>query len=189
MNMQRIEKEEAILLSLAKLDYLSRSQLQRMHNLKSDRNANHFLKSMSDYLCSFRDGENVYYLSAAGRERVGCEKVRKRTMQADHFLLRNQVYLAYGRPSTWKNEIKIEANGVCVVADAVFKQNSLFHFVEIDITQKMGENARKIARYRKLYAIKPFKLVFATTTEYRRKRLLKLCSGLDAAVYIREELK
>lgn len=189
MNTQRLKKEEAILLSLAKLDYLSRSQLQRMHDLKSDRNATHFLKSMSEFLCYFRDGENIYYLSAAGRERVGCQKVRKRTMQADHFLLRNQVYLAYGRPTSWKNEIKIEANGASVIADALFKRNGQYHFVEIDVTQKMSENARKIERYRKLYEVNRFTLIFATTTEYRKKRLLKLCDGLDVEIYTREELK
>lgn len=176
-------------MSLAKLDYLSRSQLQRMHNLKSDRNANHFLRSMSDYLCSFRNGENIYYLSAAGRERVGCEKIRKRTMQSDHFLLRNQLYLALGRPVTWRNEIKIKTNGVSVVADAMFHRGGQYYFVEIDITQKMSENARKIERYRKMYAANRFKLIFATTTEYRKKRILKLCSGLDAEIYLREELQ
>lgn len=177
-------------MSLAKLDYLSRSQLQQMHNLKGDRNATHFLRSMSDYLCSFRDGENVYYLSAAGRERIGCPKIRKRTMQADHFLLRNQVYIACGRPSSWKNEMKIHVPGMAtVIADAVFKRDGVYYFIEIDIAQKMSENTRKIDRYRKLYDAKPFKLIFATTTEYRRKKLMKMCQGMDTEIYTREELR
>ncbi|WP_332633681.1 hypothetical protein [Halalkalibacter flavus] len=36
---------------------------------------------MSDYVSAFRDKEKVYYLNAEGRERVECNKVRKKSVQ------------------------------------------------------------------------------------------------------------
>ncbi|RDY70339.1 hypothetical protein DXT76_13825, partial [Halobacillus trueperi] len=62
---------------MKKLDFLTRGQLQLLHDLKSDRNAQHVLKQMSPFLNTFKDGQNIYYLNNKGRARVECEKVRK----------------------------------------------------------------------------------------------------------------
>lgn len=183
-----MQREEAILLSLKKLDYLSRSQIQKLHRLKSDRNAQRVLKNMSDYLNNFKDGENIYYLNEEGRERVGATKAMKKTTQARHYIMRNTLFIGYGCPSTWKNEIKLEVKGkVSVIADAIFKNNNQFHIIEVDHTQKMVKNKGKIERYKKLIELNVFekkpKFIWITTTELRRKQLQAACEGLDVRVY------
>ena len=190
--MKRQQREENILLSLKKLNYLSRSQLQTLHNLKSDRNASKVLKSMEKYINSFRDGENIYYLNKEGRERVNSQKVLKKTIQARHYIMRNSIYIAFNSPSDWKNEMKLQVpKKVKVIADALFTVDKRYHIVEVDHTQKMTKNKGKMERYRKLMELKAFdkepKFIWITTTELRRKQLLELCEGLDVQVFTARE--
>lgn len=180
---------EEILLSLSKLDYLSRSQIQRLHRLGTDRNARRVLADMSEFLQVFRLHENIYYLSKEGRDRVNCNNIRKKTAHVEHFLMRNDLYIHLGRPATWKNEARIKkSNGeTLLVADAAFKRGMTHCFVEIDNTQKMSKNRSKIKRYKELDGM--FKLIWLTTTEYRRKQLTEFCNGLDAQVMIINDIK
>lgn len=147
------------------------------------------LQNMEEYLSSFRDGEKVYYLNQEGRERIDSQKVRKKTIQARHYLMRNEVYITYRQPASWKNEVKFGIKDVAtVVADALFKQNDLYHAVEVDHMQKMSKNRTKVERYRKIYERAPFRLIWITTTEYRRRQLKKLCKGLDVEVFTATDL-
>src|SRR6478735_7233500 len=79
MIMNKLSKKEQrtdqILLSLKKLDFINRTQLQTLHDLGSDRNARKVMQNLGEYVHCFRDGEKVYYLSKEGRERVDCSKV------------------------------------------------------------------------------------------------------------------
>ncbi len=78
MNIEKEKREEAILLSLKKCDYLTREQIQKMHDLGKPRNAHRVLSDMEEYISSFtNDRKHVYYLNKDGRERVGATKVRK----------------------------------------------------------------------------------------------------------------
>ena len=177
-------------MSLKKLDYLSRSQLQRIHRLGGDRNARRVIQNMSHYLCSFREGENIYYLNQEGRERVSSKKVRKKTLQARHFLMRNDVYIAYNQPATWKNEVRIKAgDDLVLIADAMFERSGRYYFVEVDHTQKMNQNRSKIEKYKKIKQNNDFTLIWITLTEYRRKQLISLCEGLDAQVHTINDFK
>ncbi len=173
---------------MKKLNYLNRSQLQVLHNLGSDRNASRVLKNMSEYVSSFRDGENVYYLNKVGRERVNCRRVLKKTIQARHYIMRNYLYIAYGQPATWKNEIKLAVKGITsVICDALFVENNRYFIIEVDHTQKMSVNRRKIKKYQQLMTGGAFKIppsfIWITTTEYRRKQLEKLHEGLDCRIF------
>jgi hypothetical protein len=179
---------------LKKLDYLTRGQLQRIHNLKSDRNAQRVLKQMEHYLSVFRSGENIYYLNAKGRALVNCDKVRKATGNVQHYIMRNYIYINYGCPSSWRNEIRITSEGatkkdrVICVPDALFKQGDQFVIIEVDNTQTMKKNQAKIERYRILKQRLAFgmiapKFVWITTTEHRRKELIKLSDGLQTQVF------
>jgi hypothetical protein len=173
---------------LKKLDYLNRSQLQALHNLGSDRNAQRILQQMNHYLSSFKDGEYIYYLNKEGRELVNSSKVLKKTTQARHYIMRNSLYIAFGSPATWKNEMKLEVpQQVKVIADALFKRDKRYHIVEVDHTQKMVKNKGKIERYKKLIKLGVFdkdpKFIWITTTELRRKQLLSLCEGLDVQIF------
>jgi hypothetical protein len=144
-------------------------------------------------LSTFKDGENIYYLNASGRERIGCKTVRKKTLQARHYIMRNELYLALNRPMTWKNEKKftVKTLGVELVCDARYKNGDKYTFIEVDHTQRMNKNRVKIQKYRKLCGalkVQP-ELIWITTTEHRRKRLEKLCEGISTRVFTIEDLR
>lgn len=149
---------------------------------------------MEDYVSVIRDGENVYYLNANGRALVNCEKVRKRTGNIDHYIMRNHLYIAMGCPATWRNEIRIVNEGaskkdkVVCVADALFKQGDAYCIVEVDNTQTMKKNQAKVEKYRKLKERMAFgmmapKFIWITSTDYRRNELRKLSEGLNVEIY------
>jgi hypothetical protein len=176
-------------LSLKKLDYLSRSQIQKIHRLKSTRNANRVLKEMSEYLSSFRHRENIYYLNKKGRERVKSKKVCKKTAQVNHYLMRNSLYISLGCPVSWKNEIKLKAGDVQIIADAIFEERKMVHIVEVDHTQKMLVNKKKIEMYREILKRTGVAIKFhwITTTHNRQKQLLELCQGLNVEVTLAQD--
>jgi hypothetical protein len=191
MKMEKEIRTEQILLSLKKLDYLSRSQIQRLHNLGGKRNANKVLQELSPFLHHFREGENVYYLSREGREYTGTTKIRKKTPLVKHFLMRNDAYIFFQRPATWQTEIKVKnnADGTYVIPDAIFQRQGKHHFLEIDHIQKMIVNRSKVEKYRKMIEKIKFCLVWITSTEYRKKQLSELCKGLEVQIYTMEEMK
>lgn len=198
MNLQT-ERTEAILSSLNKLDYLSRSQIQRLHDLKGERNARRVLQAMSGLLGSFRGdtGESIYYLNKAGRARIGSDTTRSKTAQANHYLMRNDAYIYY-RPEAWKNEQRFLIDGKpLVIADAYFQYKLRRYFLEVDHLQHMTKNRDKIERYKRLKAtgalqerLKYFpRLVWVTVTESRKKQLLEWCEGLETVVHLWEDIK
>lgn len=187
-------------MSLKKLDYLSRSQVQRMHDLGGERNARRVLCALKPYIASFRSetGENIYYLSKAGRERVQGDVARQKTIQAGHYLMRNDVFLHYLGNEDWKNEIRFHVEGVVtVIADAYFRFQQRRHFLEVDHLQHMSKNREKIERYKKLYSTGVFqnkmkyfpRLVWVTLTETRRKQILEWCRGMDVVVHLWDEIR
>ncbi|WP_342515618.1 replication-relaxation family protein [Sutcliffiella sp. FSL R7-0096] len=189
--MKNQKKLEEILLSLKKCDYLSREQLQRMHRLGKDRNAQRILSNMEEFISYFHENRRkIYYLNAAGREMVQAVKKRKKTVQVNHYLMRNDLYIHKGRPSSWKNEVKISINKVAFIADAVYISNKIHKFIEIDYKQSMVKNVQKIKKYKDLSTVNPhFSLIWVTTTPYRKNRLEQLCQGLRGKVYLWEDLK
>lgn len=146
---------------------------------------------MEMYLSSFRDTENIFYLNKEGRERVNSTKILKKTTQARHYVMRNEIYIRYGCPSTWRNEIKFgvkeDKSIPNVTCDALFIKDKRYYIVESDHQQKMIKNKGKIDRYKKLVSCGVFeippKFIWITTTELRRKQLTELCDGLDASVF------
>jgi hypothetical protein len=192
-------REEAICLSLKKLDYLSRSQIQKLHGLGGDRNARRILDNMAPLISCFRGGtgENIYYLNKLGRERVGCVVIRQKTIQAGHYLMRNAVYIHYVGNEDWKNEVRFHVDGVVTpIPDAYFRYNQRRHFLEVDHLQHMNKNRDKIERYKKLYAtgavqqkLKYFpRLVWVTLTESRKRQLAEWCHGLDTVIHLWDEI-
>lgn len=165
------------------MGYLSRSQIQRLHRLGSVRNANRVLSDLEPYLNVVKRREYIYTLNAEGRRRIGVSKAQMRVSQVDHHLMRNQLYIALGCPSTWRAEVRLKvADKVSVIADALYTKDGRYVIVEIDNTQKMAANREKIAKYRKLVEMgvfpKPPRFIWLTTTEYRRKELARLCEEL-----------
>lgn len=199
MSIQKIQREESILLSLKMLDYLSRDQLQRLHNLKGDRNARRVMGKMSEYISNFRceNGNKIYYLNKSGRDRVGCDIARQKITQVNHYLMRNDYYI-YLKPREWRNEVKFSVpDTVTVIPDAYITHNHTLYFLEIDHIQKMIKNQDKIERYKKIKELGVFqkqykqfpKLIWVTLTENRRKQLNKWCEGLETKVFLWHEIK
>lgn len=192
LQIRRQERVESILSSLSDLDYLTRSQLQQIHDLKGERNANRFLKSMGDYVSYFRNGlEKVYYLNATGRDYIGEGRVRKRTSQVDHFLLRNQLFIELGQPPSWEKEVRIKAGDLSLVCDARYHDNGRWCFVEVDCQQSMKRNRGKVDKYRKIREAtrENFKIVWITEMESRRQKLARLCAGMPFRVYTAQDVR
>jgi Replication-relaxation len=191
------QRQQGILLSLKTLHFLNRDQIMRLHSLSSSRNTNRVLANMKQYLSSIKEGkETVYYLSKEGREMVGCERVRKKTLQVQHFIMRNQFYIFANQPKEWKIEQKIGGQIVC---DAAFKQSGKWHFLEVDNSATMTANKKKIEKYKKLYESKVFQnhkdygyfplLLWVTTNDYRQMKLLELCRGIPCNVFTIDDIK
>lgn len=194
-------RQEQILLLLKKFDYLTVKQFQNLIDLKSNRNAYRVIKQLEAYMNVFRDeGINVYHLNKKGREYVNCNKKRTKLTTAKHYLMRNDLFIHLGFPSSWRNEIRMRYENskdpITIVADAHYTSvaypHAKHHLIEVDHTQKMQKNKIKIEKYRRLIEKGAFKgmpeLVWVTSTPYRQKTLKELCDGLDAKVYLSTDL-
>lgn len=193
------ERLESILDSLKKLDYLTARQIQSIHDLKSRSNVSKILNDveMKQYISVFQEGEKIYHLNSEGRKFVESDKVRKKSPQASHILMRNQVFIYYHCPESWKNEVTFNVeHSFKIKADAVFTHNGRKHILEVDRVQKMKVNEDKMKKYRDLAQLIyqkekiPPLFVWVTTTEAKRKKLLDLCKkyGLAREVFIYSEL-
>lgn len=190
-HLKKRKRTEHILSTLDNLDFLTRSQLQQLHDLGGDRNANRILRDLSPYLLDFRNGlEKVYYLNQEGLAFVNSKKVRHKNQNVDHTLLRNQFYIYSRCPSTWRNEVTVTLGSLTIKPDALFNDGLRDVFVEVDIKQTMKDNADKIARYKKLRELtkQAFMLTFVTDLESRRRKLKQLCQGLDYQIITANEI-
>lgn len=186
---------------MKKLDYASRRQLQKLHDLSGDRNARKVLDNMKEYISCFRgdNGENIYYLNKTGRERVDCEVIRQKTVQAGHYLMRADAYIHYVGNEDWRNEMKFTVpDVVTVIPDAYFRYNQKRHFLEIDHLQHMSKNREKIDKYRKLQdtgvlqkKIGYFpRLVWVTLAESRKMQLTEWCGeDLNVVIHLWNEIR
>jgi hypothetical protein len=144
-------------LSLKKLDYLNRDQINRIHRLGTIRNANRILKDLSPYLTTFREeASNIYFLNKDGREYVNSQKERKRNKFVNHVIMRNDFYIFSGFPHDWKNEIKFSDDEYTIICDSLYKSNGKYHFLEVDSLQKMKANREKIDNYKGLFENRTF---------------------------------
>lgn len=195
MNLQREQRVDRILLSLKNLDYLSTSQLQRLHNLGGDRNTRRFMQSMNDLVSSFRDTENVYYLNKSGRERIGSTIVRQKISPVTHYLMRNDVFIQR-KPEIFEPEMKITVGNTTVIPDVWMRHNGAYYFVEIDNTQRMVKNTQKLERYKKLKESGAFqqkygyfpRILWVTALASRQKVLADMFNEFETIVQLWEEI-
>lgn len=203
--LRKIMRQEEILQSFEVLRFATREQLQRIHDLKSDRNALKILNQMKDYFhIQVHNGMNVYYLSKKGRDTIGSEIEMKWSLQVEHYLLRNELYIHFNQPSDWRveHEIVFKPKGLVttekrITADASFTNIGVFHLLEVDRTQSMMENKEKIDLYSELNPLlyERFNqvpvIIFYTTTDFRKKKIEEYCliKGLKCLVYTREDLR
>jgi hypothetical protein len=151
------------------------------------------------------------YLNKKGREFIASDKEElKISLQTIHYLLRNEVYIYFKCPIDWMNETPLEvevkgqknrdilfqgltlSNKKKVVPDAVFSRNGYLHLIEVDNTQDMKINKKKIDAYRE---IMPYLkehvpvLYFFTTTENRKRKLEEWLKGMRYKVMTFEEIR
>jgi hypothetical protein len=150
------------------------------------------LKGLQTYINSFRDEENVYYLSKAGRERVGAKEAFTKNSSYKHLLMRNDIQIHYGMPVQWKNEIKYPLGDTVFIPDAGFAHNGKQYFLEVDHLQKMNANAHKYQCYlqlREQWGQGFPTLIWYTETELRRNQLAELNPGLSVLIYTKKDLR
>lgn len=184
---------------MKKQDFLNRDQLAKIHRLGSVRNANHVLQKLSPYLSSFREeySSRVYFLNKEGREYVNSEKVRRKNKFVNHYIMRNDFYIYMGCPFDWENEIKLSDGTFNVICDSYFNKDGKYNCLEVDSTQKMIINRKKIDQYKGLMRegklVKKIgyfpKLIWLTTTDLRRKQLTALCKGIPYAIYTIDDIR
>lgn len=154
---------------------------------------------MEEYLCSFREEGygTVYYLNREGRQMIGSNKIVRRTLQTRHSLMRNDFFFFSGCPGYWRPELKVTDGQTTLVADALYKKDGRYNFLEVDNTQSMVENSTKIKRYRamhdrglfhKEYGYFPT-LHIVTVSRGRIKRFMELCEGMTVKVYYSEDIR
>jgi hypothetical protein len=194
------ERKEQILLSLEKFGFLSTSELQKIHSLGSYRNACRLLANMKEYTNMKSLTENVYYLNKKGREMIGSDqKVLSANMQINHILMRNELYI-YMHPKQWQIErpLKDTQGNVLIKPDALFLFDK-WMFIEIDNTQKLIVNKKKVERYAEIKnsnilhkSLGYFpQLVFLTKSDNRKERLVKMCreNNVRHIVYTVDDIK
>mgnify|MGYP001355581591 CR=1 FL=1 len=200
---KKLERQEKILSSLDKLQYATVKQLNRIQNLSSDRNCYRILQEMKKEKlvnCIKRE-MNIYHLTKEGRDLIGSEKELPKARVLDHILMRNDLYIYLGNPQTWKIEQQVEIGNEIIRADAFYtKQRSQqlqdHYFIEVDHTNPMSENRKKILQYQKLNdAFKrkngfEIKVIFYTIGEVRRRHLKTFAEGkVPVEVYTIDDIR
>ncbi|MBT2735115.1 hypothetical protein J7E66_10240 [Bacillus sp. ISL-7] len=129
----------------------------------------------------------------------------KWNLQIDHHLMRNDMYLFYYSPKDWRVEEPIEFKykdgltyvDITLIPDATFTLKGNYYFLEVDRTQSMVENKKKIELYSKLSPLIQQQfghlptLVFYTLTSHRKEKLKELCKdyGVTCSVYTKEDIR
>ncbi len=195
-------------MTIDKLGMAKIKHLQRIHDLKSYRNACRVVRQLEPYTHSiYHEREKIIYLNKEGRELIGSNKEVKRTSYMSHTLLRNEVYLYFNCPLDWKNEYPLETsqkaltafdiqvkgitpiNKKRVVADAVFTRNGYLNIIEIDNTRNMSDNKKKIELYKGILPnLNMPMLYFFTHTEDRKRKLQEWMKGMKSEVRLFKEI-
>jgi hypothetical protein len=192
MNQERLE---SLLMTIDRLGIVKIRHLQYINNLGSYRNACKVVKGLEDYTHQkFWNKEKVVYLNEKGRKLIGSDNGITLSLNTEHYLLRNDVYIHFDCPHDWKNEhtlkvteapnrMDIVIQGLKpsterkLVTDAYFTRNGYTHLIEIDNKLNMADNRKKVQNYAEILPLvrKDFQsvpiLCFFTTTETRRKKL------------------
>ncbi|SET84309.1 Replication-relaxation [Oceanobacillus limi] len=191
---KKVQRQERILSSLAKLTYATIEQLQVIEDLGGYRNTHRILHQMEKdkLIKSVRYEKKIYYLSNRGSERIGKGGVNLKKSWIQHTLMRNDLYIKLGMPKDWQKEVPIsKEEEVYLIPDAMYKNKGEYHFVEIDNTQTMKTNVEKINKYKYLSSdiFKQYNhiptLIWYSLSDIRKEKLKKACEkhGLKYKIY------
>jgi hypothetical protein len=208
-----LQKIETLLTTIDRLGVVKIKHLLEIHDLKSYRNACRIINTqLRPYIHeTYFQKEKIIYLNKKGRDLIASDKPEfEVSLQAIHSLLRNEVYIHFKCPKDWRNEYTLEVNikpknnfdimlkGFTpidkkkIVSDAAFKRNSYLHVIEVDNTQDMRINKKKIEMYKDIlpaYKEETPILYFFTQTESRKKKLLEWLKGVRHEVLTFVEIR
>ena len=187
-------------MTIDKLGAAKIAHLQKIHELKSYRNACRVIKQLEEYtFVAYHRKHKVLYLNKVGRDLIGSNSEVKKPSILDHMLYCNEAYIDLNCPIDWNREVqfellqprtmsdldikimgsslKVASSSKKIVADAAFNRNGYTHLVEIDNTRKMIDNQKKMEAYRELFNItkdKTLMLLIYTTTNDRKQKFEKM---------------
>jgi hypothetical protein len=115
------------------------------------------------------------------------------------------MYLYYYCPKDWRIEEAIDFQykegltyvDITLIPDATFTLEGRYYFLEVDRTQSMADNIKKIELYSKLNPVMKEQfnqtptLIFYTLSPLRRDKLKELCQsyGVTCRVYTKEDVQ
>lgn len=177
---------------------MSRSQLQEIFQLGSNRNASRVMKQLEPYVSAMRRADDsIYFLNKTGRERVGSEKIITKSTPYHHILLRNDIYCHY-KPLMWKNEYEIKIKDFHIISDAVFMLKDKHFLLEVDNEQKMSVNKEKLDNYFRFMESGIWQksnkgtfptILFYVLSDYRKARLEECNPGIPLKVLTKKDLE
>ncbi|SEK77369.1 Replication-relaxation [Paenibacillus sp. cl141a] len=131
-----------------------------------------------------------------GRKEIGSSSLKRKTPHVQHTVMRNEVFL-WLQPEQWREEFTLKWDDNTIITDALFKLDGKYGFLEIDITQSMAQNEKKINMYKRLrvsgrWQAKngPFpEVLYVTISEYRKEKLSKMLGDLQGRVVTVNDIK
>lgn len=183
-------------MTIDRLGIVKIKHLQHIHKLGSYRNACKIINALSDYTHQkYWNKEKVIYLNEKGRKLIDSEHSVTMSLNTEHYLLRNDIYIHFECPHDWNIEHTFETvteapsrtdiiiqginptNKKRVVSDAYFTRNGYAYLIEIDNKLNMADNRKKVNSYAEILPLirKDFNgapiLYFFTHTQDRKKKL------------------
>ncbi|KAA0563687.1 hypothetical protein F0342_12850 [Bacillus sp. CH30_1T] len=192
----RQERLESLLMTIDRLGIVKIKHLQHIHKLGSYRNACKIVNGLSEYTHQkYWNKEKVIYLNEKARKLIDSEHSVTMSLNTEHYLLRNDIYIHFGCPHDWDIEHTFEtvteplsrtdiiiqgikpSNKRKLVTDAYFTRNGYAYLIEIDNKLNMADNRKKVSNYAEVLPLirKNFNgapiLYFFTHTKDRKKKL------------------
>lgn len=128
---------------------------------------------------------------------MGCQKIVTKTLQFQHTLMRNDIYIHFNQPKMWSNENSIVTPEFTFVPDSFFSVKDVQYFLEVDRLQKMKHNLEKLNHYKRFKEMNLWQkrnggrfpiVLFYTDKESRKHQLSSLNPGIELQVYTKEDL-
>jgi hypothetical protein len=141
--------------------------------------------------------ENVYYLNKLGRELVGSTKVVQKTLQWEHTVMKNDIYIHFDKPKLWSNENPIVTPEFTLVPDAIFSVKGQQYFLEVDREQKMKTNIEKLLQYKRFKDMELWQkrnggrfpiVIYYTSKEIRKHQLTESNPGIELLTLSKKDL-
>lgn len=196
----KVRRWRVVLTDFDKLNFLTTSQVQKLYygtpyDMKNHRNVHRILSDMKKegLINAKRIHENVYFITRKGQSEIGSKsRIIPISRNLEHYLMRNDVYIHF-KPEFWSTEKRVEFYNKVIIPDAIFKKGTTHYVLEVDFTQDMIDNKKKIQLYKEFKESKQYKvfpiLLFITTTEYRQKQLKAWLDGIKSEVLLYNDIR